>query len=502
MISYILRCFQRIKIPFILQRKLSLAVVLVILTSVLIYNNISKEDYSKSIDLINVQISSLNQRIESWKLKDQSIENAIVEENPSKLLPIESIKEPNQEMTPSNAVIVIITKNSRISDILKMLHTLEHRLSFKHDYALLVESTPSKELSMMAQSMVSSTVHFVNIHQYLRLPEDLDRSKVKHAKDSLKHKGIKDTRSSKTKHIQRFNVLEMFNLEVFNQYEYFWQLNDAKLELLCSLKFDPIEVMSKNNKIIGFEFFKKHEFAGNLEYNIWENVLKYIDDNPREISNNNFIDLISNDKAKTYNGCELKTFGMIGKLKFFKSNSYQKLAKYLLEQNGIYLNLWSDSAIYTIAASLLLSPYDFQFFQNLGFSNYDLKGNSILRSCPIESDIRINNRCICNPINDNVWEEGLNNGCLSQYFELLNFTKPNDSISLRKELIENQERQKSYELEQLEIQKQLETMEIAKLLENEKDESLDQSKQDINDQIIPNIEQQIGDVVERYERYD
>lgn len=491
-----------IPIPFIFRRKLTYVFLLLFVLVLLIIRtttNTDAEDYRSAISLLNQQINGYLGAIENSEMVQENVAEKqppqLLQQNEDQLIikgshgsstTDESVSDENK------AVIVMYSKNSQMNEILETLRTFELRLNRsskgKYDFLILLQSRPSNALKSMLPVMTSSKIHIVNIRDELRTPKNYKVAMDKNYRAELAGLGFQDKRRNKLKHIQRFLTLGLFDLPEMQDYEYFWLLNDAKHRLACDITVDPLQIMEEESRKVGFMFFNSAHNPYQIYEPIWDDLQQYHLENNIVHSEESPLSLITDDETGLYNQCQFQTFGMMGHIPFFQSDEYRKIVTYLNDLNGMKYSLLTDSVIFTMAFTSLLTKQDFRLFEGIGLSNMDSKNPLI--SCPEDPTIRLRGKCTCNPIKDTLWEDYFgteqeleqerDNSCISNIYQfLLSMGVPED-ISARKQVIQKQKEEERIK---------------AELKQSEFDQIMEEAG-------LPVLELQEGDEpVERYDRF-
>ncbi|GAA5886480.1 hypothetical protein JCM16303_001424 [Sporobolomyces ruberrimus] len=162
----------------------------------------------------------------------------------------------------------------------------------------------------------------------------------------------------------RFFSMHYWRHPAVKDYEWIWRLDDTS-RFHCALMEDPIELMKNSSTTYGYSQIE-HESLYVIP-SLWETTLSFLQDaNAREqgwyrqMSKENWLDLISDDRGKSYN----LNFEIVHR-SFLESEPYQAYVEYLDKAGGFYRERWGDAPIRTIATALFLPRRAFYYFSSI-----------------------------------------------------------------------------------------------------------------------------------------
>lgn len=444
-----------LRVDFKGRRLWSAALALVILVSVFLYQDES------SLNALGDKLNYLNSKLDNWQR-----EKDLVDDHPKTGIDITEDKVVNTDGSFSiRAAIVLFARNSDLIKVLETMYSVEDRFNklYHYDWVLISDNKHSSTFERLTTAQSSGKVQYIHIPKspHLTFPASVDRNKMKETKKALKQKKVDVVKSQREKHVQRFWSSDIFNMDFMKDYDYYMKL-DPGAWFYCDLDYDPFQYMKEQGKVYAFAFAQREKPAGLPS--LWPAVLSYIEEYPKDVHPNYLADFVSDDHGETFNGCQFRTGFEVGDLSFFRGEKYQRMSKKLVEQNGIYYEMWDDSSIRTMGVVLLEDRKNIHFLHGVGYA--DLNKKRQLRQCPMELDSRMRKHCTCNALDDITWDA---TSCLSLFYSINGVELPSEvlvreaearKVALAKEQLAEKQQ---YEQEQKEKEKQREAQEVEEL---------------------------------------
>lgn len=466
-----------------------LSLLFILSSFIFIYKDESYEYTSGSLQKISDKINLLSNKIDSFNMLESYRQETMVPEVPTTTIdPIASTVSGGAVATPveseyqrENGVILVFARNADLYKLMETMWSVEQRFNknYKYDWLIVADSMHTRNFKRTITSIASSNVEFHNVRK-LNYPPNIDKSRMKDARKKFRQQSIVFKKSQRARHQQRLWVKDIFTIESLAKYDFFMRIDPGVL-LYCDVNFDFFKFMVQHERTYGFGFAMKGK-AGTFP-TLWESALKYIEENPTDVNENNMIDFISDDKGETFNTCQFRANFEVGDLRFFRSEKYRKLAEFFDDKNGIYYEGWDESTFHTLGVALLEDRHKIQFFNNIGYN--DRAGDN-LKSCPFDQSIRLGTNCACDPLDDITWDTK-GGSCVERFFQVNSYQMPSYTEDYTKAKLEAEEakkqedEKKKYELEQLQKEKQLEEDERKKIEEStESNDNQGEKKEDMN----------------------
>lgn len=329
--------------------------------------------------------------------------------------------EPSHKDTPApasklvNATFVTLARNSDIWEMVKSIRHVEDRFNrnYHYDWVFLNDQPFDDTFKKVTTALVSGKTHYGVIpEEQWGFPEWIDQEKAKKVRESMAERKIIYGDSISYRHMCRYESGFFFRHELLQQFEYYWRV-EPSIELYCDIGFDPFRLMKDQKKKYGFvvSLYEYYETIPTL----WDSVLKFIENHPEHISEDNSMGFVSDDGGKTYNKCHFWSNFEIGSLDWLRSQAYIDYFTALDQDGGFFYERWGDAPVHSIAAALMLKKEEIHFFNEIGYYHVPFT------HCPTGEKLRLDLKCSCNPSENFDW-----NGysCTSRYFEINNREKP------------------------------------------------------------------------------
>jgi len=486
---------------------LLMSILLVASTFVFFYKDESYEYTSGSLQMISDKINTLSDKIDNYRLNESQKKATMVHTTTSSLettthasiastpsseikasatgVPMSISKSDLSAASPSSsappeyprekAVIMIFARNADLYKTMETIWSIEQRFNkeYNYNYLIISDAMHTRNFKKNILAIASTNVEFHNTKR-LNYPSGIDKNKIKDARKQFREQNISFRKTQRARHVQRFWASDIFQIEPLQKYDYFMRVDPGVL-FYCDINYDPFKFMAEHDRTYGFGFALKGK-AGTFP-TLWENTLKYIEQHPDVVNENNMIDFISDDKGESFNLCQFKANFEVGDLRFFKSDKFKNLADYFDEKHGIYYEGWDESTIHTLAVVLLEDRRKIQFFNNIGYND---RASENLKSCPIDRDVRLSTNCICDPLDDLTWDKNAES-CVEKFFQVNSFQLPaytTDYYKARAVAEEDRKKEdekRKYEQEQLQKEKEAEEAEKKKV--DEESEKKEDNKQ-------------------------
>lgn len=299
--------------------------------------------------------------------------------------------------------------------MVKSIRHVEDRFNrnYHYDWVFLNDQPFDDTFKKVTTALVSGKTHYGVIpEEQWGFPEWIDQEKAKKVRESMAERKIIYGDSISYRHMCRYESGFFFRHELLQQFEYYWRV-EPSIELYCDIGFDPFRLMKDQKKKYGFvvSLYEYYETIPTL----WDSVLKFIENHPEHISEDNSMGFVSDDGGKTYNKCHFWSNFEIGSLDWLRSQAYIDYFTALDQDGGFFYERWGDAPVHSIAAALMLKKEEIHFFNEIGYYHVPFT------HCPTGEKLRLDLKCSCNPSENFDW-----NGysCTSRYFEINNREKP------------------------------------------------------------------------------
>lgn len=386
-------------------RLLRFTAVLAVVIYVFVHRSFSKERHQAILEL-KEQLHK-----EQHDLHSELVKPATGDDQGIK---VEYRGEVNQSYERENAVLFTLARNKEVAALARTVQSFEDRFNRKFHYPwVFANNEPfSDQFKRQMTALVSGEVKFVEIpHEFWGYPDWVDQKKAliarRGARGEMMYGGSESYRL-----MCRFFSGFFYKLEVMKQYDYSWRVEPGT-ELLCDINYDVFKFMRSNDKHYGFAV-SIHEFPDTIK-TLWKAVSNFIGLHSRFIAQDNLLPFISFDQGKSYNLCHFWTNFEIADLNFFRSTAYETFFQFLDSTGGFFYERWGDAPVHSIAVSLFMSKSDVHFFDDVGYFH------TPSTSCPINDEVWVKNRCICDQAHDVTFREY---SCVNEFYEITGKKKP------------------------------------------------------------------------------
>ncbi|CCE66256.1 hypothetical protein TPHA_0P00980 [Tetrapisispora phaffii CBS 4417] len=319
-----------------------------------------------------------------------------------------------------DACLVMVTKNEELYDVLLTVKNVEDRFNLKYNYDwVFVNNIPfSEDFKFVIGEMVTGKVYFSTIpNKHWDVPAAVDKKKALDARVQQVSAQVSRAGQLKLRQLWRYMSGYFHWDPVFDQYKYYWII-EPDMKLTCDVNYDVFKFMKDNNKQYGFFHSRKTQTAA--VKSLWPAVTEFMSANPEMLAQDNMLRFISDDEGKSYNMCGFESSIEIGSFEFFRSKEYQVLFQNLDARNGWFYERWTASDFRAVAASLLLNKDQLHHFGDFGY-NHKLSKYTMEAVCPLDKQMRLENKCACNAYNAMSWTS---NSCLPKFYDIQERIKP------------------------------------------------------------------------------
>lgn len=314
------------------------------------------------------------------------------------------------------AVFVTLARNDDLWDLVLSIRHIEDRFNkrYHYDWVFLNDEKFSDEFIRVTSALVSGEAKYGQIpEEHWSVPSWINKAKFDKARHEMKEKNIIYGDSIPYRHMCRFNSGFFYRHELLQEYDWYWRV-DTDITIYCDIQYDIFRFMKENNKKYGF-VISLTEYETTIP-TLWPTTQKFIEENKQYISKNNLMDFISDNGGMTYSGCHFWSNFEVGSLNFWRSEAFTKYFDYLDQSGGFFYERWGDAPVHSLAVALFLDRSEVHFFDGIGFRHPDFT------SCPVEEQIRLQNKCTCNPNNDITWIPDY--FCTRKFFEVNHLKMP------------------------------------------------------------------------------
>ncbi|CAG8564213.1 268_t:CDS:2 [Paraglomus occultum] len=312
-----------------------------------------------------------------------------------------------REIGNVRAAIVVLTRNSDLTEILRTMKQFEGRWNrrYNYPYVFLNDGEFSQRFKDKTSAATRAKTFYGTIPQEMwSYPSWINQTKAAEVRAQMAKDQIIYGDSESYRHMCRFYSGFFFHHPLLKKYDYYWRVEPG-VKYNCDINYDPFAFMQKYKIKYGFTL-SLMEYRSTIA-TLWDTVRDFIDEYPNLINPNNFTRWISDDDLDNYNLCHFWSNFEIGDLNFWRSEAYTKFFDYLDKSGGFFYERWGDAPVHSIAAALFLEKSDVHFFNDIAYRHEPFE------HCPPEPRYRGNCQCNVSENFDMHWYS-----CTRKWFEI------------------------------------------------------------------------------------
>ncbi|KAG1715703.1 hypothetical protein ID866_1466 [Astraeus odoratus] len=305
----------------------------------------------------------------------------------------------------ANATFVMLVRNSDGPGIMNSMKQIEDRFNrkFQYPYVFLNDKPFTENFKKYISQLTDAPVEFGLIpSEHWNQPDWIDEARATAAREDMMKNNVIYGGSVPYRNMCRFNSGFFYRQELLQKYQYYWRV-EPDVKFFCDIDYDPFLLMQDQNKVYGFTL-SLYEYEATIP-TLWDNVKKFVRENPELVPEDNAMSFVSDDGGITYNRCHFWSNFEIADMDFWRGEAYSKFFDYLDSQGGFYYERWGDAPVHSLGAALFARKDQIHFFNDIGYRHEPFQ------HCP-QGDIHKNGKCWCDPgMNfDYEWYS-----CLSRY---------------------------------------------------------------------------------------
>jgi alpha 1,2-mannosyltransferase len=162
------------------------------------------------------------------------------------------------------------------------------------------------------------------------------------------------------RHMSNFFCDDIFELDIFQQYEYYWRL-DADSFILTDIQFDVFQKMASENKVYGYMVITQEDAS--VVDGLWEVTRNYISNSDLKPKSLN----LHLTEGGVWNRNMFYTNFEISRFDFWRSKEYRDFWNEIQRSKGVYFKRWGDAPIHLLAVALLLEKDDVREFLDVSY---------------------------------------------------------------------------------------------------------------------------------------
>ncbi|ODQ82824.1 glycosyltransferase family 15 protein [Babjeviella inositovora NRRL Y-12698] len=316
-----------------------------------------------------------------------------------------------KQETKISATFFSLVRNSELQGMLDSIKYLNERFdNAKYGYSwVFANEEPFLEtfIAAVRSAFTSGTPHFVQIPtEYWSYPDFIDQDKAAKERAKLDRERVMYAKSESYRHMCRFNSGFFFELDVMQQFRYYWRV-EPNIKFQCDLPTDLFQEMADGGYVYGWTMSMPE--GRKTVVGLWEASKKFFEENPSYVHPNNSMQWVSSSDGSEYNMCHYWSNFELGDMEFFRSDAYREYFKALDRTGGYFYSRWGDAPVHSIAVSFLADKLKIRHFDNTGYYHKPNQG------CPMDDQLRKDLHCDCEPTKEWTWHKF---SCTQQFYKL------------------------------------------------------------------------------------
>lgn len=290
----------------------------------------------------------------------------------------------------ANAVILILSKNDQLHQLIKTLRQFEDRFNrrFNYPYAFLNDQSFSPEFEYSIREILPGRrLKFDKVSSSdWNTPGHIDQERAKRSRQELRH--VIHGASQSYRQMCRWYSGRFMDHPAVSKYKWFWRIEPG-VDFSCDIPYDPFVKLEANNKVMGFSILME-EIPETIP-TLFQTVQSFMKENKLTAQSKKLFNYFVSEGNNQYNGCHIWNNFEIANLDFFRSHQYRKYFNYLDKMGGMFYERWGDAPIISLAAALFLETHQLHRFDDIGYRH---DGSSF---CPADPQLRRHLLCACDP---------------------------------------------------------------------------------------------------------
>ncbi|KAG0671237.1 alpha-1,2-mannosyltransferase ktr1 [Maudiozyma exigua] len=313
------------------------------------------------------------------------------------------------------ATFVTLARNSDLYSLLESIKSVEDRFNskFQYDWVFLNDEEFTEEFKNVTSALISGQTKYGLVpKEHWSFPSWIDQDKAAAVREEMRAKKIIYGDSISYRHMCRFESGFFYRHPLLDDYDWYWRV-EPDIKLHCDINYDVFKFMADNNKKYAFTISIK-EYEATIP-TLWKTTRDFMALHPEYLPENNMLDFLSDDDGESYNLCHFWSNFEIASLDLWRGEAYSAYFEYLDKAGGFFYERWGDAPVHSIAASLFLERDQIHHFGDLGYYHVPF------HQCPIDDDVRLGNRCDCDPKKDFTWHSY---SCGSKFYAVNKLPRP------------------------------------------------------------------------------
>ncbi|MCH9609113.1 MAG: hypothetical protein S4CHLAM45_08760 [Chlamydiales bacterium] len=270
----------------------------------------------------------------------------------------------------TKAAIIYLIKGGAGEKLKLSLTSLDRFFNRRMDYPVLIfhEECTDEQMKEI-RSWSTSTIEFVHLNEYMKLPDypGLSLPQVERWSEGLD--GGRKAFNAGYRQMCRFFLHTLVLHPRMYEFDYYWRFDDDSY-LTEEITYDPFAFMEQNGMVYGYRTIEIENVRECLGLDLlWKEVKEFA---KREKLSTRYLKRFVSDWRGRYKGLNFYNNFEINKISFWRENTlYLKFFETLDKTLGFYKYRWGDSNVRAMSVPLFLTPDQVHHFGDIGYRHND-----------------------------------------------------------------------------------------------------------------------------------
>ncbi|KAH6646327.1 nucleotide-diphospho-sugar transferase [Truncatella angustata] len=300
-----------------------------------------------------------------------------------------SCQEPKVDEKRENAVLVMLARNSELTQANKTIASIDGAFNRWFNYPIVFmndEAWDQKFIDELNKTSRGLATFEVIPHDTWSFPEHVNEEAAKMSIKEQGDRGLPHAGQEGYHHMCRFYSGKFYQLEALRKYKWYWRL-EPDVDFACAITYDPFVEMARHDKVYGFtislwevgstcpslfrevaDWKEMHSLPTN---NLWRAMVQA---SWMPFPFRRFLNfLASRDRhGDPWSLCHYWSNFEIADMDLFRGQAYQDLFEHLDRTGGFYFERWGDAAVHSLAVAMFVDPTRVHHFEDFGYRHDQL----------------------------------------------------------------------------------------------------------------------------------
>ncbi|KAJ3087933.1 alpha 1,2-mannosyltransferase 2.4.1 [Quaeritorhiza haematococci] len=289
------------------------------------------------------------------------------------------------ETRRANAAIVVLCRNSELSQIRRAVREFEDRFNrrFGYPYVFINDEPFTEEFKAQMKRTTMNPIEFVTtVDGSWGYPSHINITLADECRARMAEDGVHYGGSLSYRNMCRFYSGWFFRHPALAKYKWYMRLEPG-VQFYCDVDYDPFLFMEENGKQYGFVITIR-DIPETIP-TLWSTVKDYA--SSAGVRDSTLLRFFADDETGDYNTCHFWSNFEIANLDLWRDQQYVDYFEYLDNSGGFFYERWGDAPIHSLYLGLALRKEQVHFFNDIGYRHDNFF------HCSEEGDLA--GKCIC-----------------------------------------------------------------------------------------------------------